>query len=123
MVLGTGIDIVKVDRIRQSVERTGERFLERVFTHDELAYCNQRKDPYPSLAVRFAAKEACVKAINTEGFVAIADVEVVNASNGKPSLNVQGKLEDAFREMGVKKAHLSLSHEKDYAVAIVVLEG
>jgi holo-[acyl-carrier protein] synthase len=123
VIIGTGIDVVKVDRIRQAVDRTGQRFLDRVFSKEELDHCMKRKDPYPSLAARFAAKEACIKAVPSIGFVVVADVETGMSPDGKPYIKARGKLAEAFERAGVSRAHLSLTHEKEYAVAMVILEG
>lgn len=82
-----------------------------------------RKDPFPSLAARFAAKEACIKALPPVGSVVIADVETAILPDGKPYIKAKGKLAEAFEKAGVARAHLSLSHEKEYAVAMVILEG
>jgi len=122
MVYGIGIDIVKVARIREVSEKWGDRFLERVFTRDELAYCFRKHSPYLSLAVRFAAKEAFIKAISSEVSVSFTDIEVTNTGSGKPVLKLNEKLEAFFKTKGIIKTHLSLSHEHEYGVACVVLE-
>jgi holo-[acyl-carrier protein] synthase len=122
MIYGVGIDLVKIERVKDVVEKWGKRFLDRVFTEGELSYCYDKKEPYLSLAVRFAAKEALVKAIGSAIPVSLTDIEVINVDTGKPFLKVNGKLEDFFKEKLIKKAHLSLSHEHEYGVACVVLE-
>jgi holo-[acyl-carrier protein] synthase len=122
MIYGVGIDLVKIERMKDVVEKWGKRFLERVFTEGEISYCYEKKEPYLSLAVRFAAKEALVKAIGSAIPVSLTDIEVINVDTGKPFLKVNGRLEDFFREKLIKKAHLSLSHEHEYGVACVVLE-
>jgi holo-[acyl-carrier protein] synthase len=122
MIYGVGIDLVKIERIKNVVEKWGKRFLDRVFTEEEISYCYEKKEPYLSLAVRFAAKEALVKAIGSAIPVSLTDIEVINVDTGKPFLKVNGKLEDFFKEKLIKKAHLSLSHEHEYGVACVVLE-
>jgi holo-[acyl-carrier protein] synthase len=122
MIYGVGIDIVKIERMKEVVEKWGQRFLDRVFTKEEISYCYDKKDPYLSLAARFAAKEALVKAIGSAGPVSLTDIEVVNIDTGKPFIKINGKLEDFFREKSIKRAHLSLSHEHEYGVACVVLE-
>jgi holo-[acyl-carrier protein] synthase len=120
MIHGIGIDITKVLRMKEVVDRWGERFLSRVFTKEEISYCYGKRDPFPSLSVRFAAKEAVIKAL---GFrVPFIDIEVVRGVHGKPSLCALGTLKAAFEEHSVGRTHLSLSHEKDYAMAFVVLE-
>lgn len=122
MIYGIGIDLVRIERMKDVVERWGKKFLERVFTEAEISYCYEKKNPYLSLAVRFAAKEALIKAIGSEIAVSLTDIEIANSANGKPVLKAGGKLEKFFQEKDIKQAALSLSHEKDYGVACVVLE-
>jgi holo-[acyl-carrier protein] synthase len=122
MIYGIGIDIVKIERMKHAVERWGKRFLDRVFTEKEIAYCYDRKDPYLSLSVRFAAKEALIKAVGPETALSLRDIEVMNSDGGRPVLNVQGKLMSFFEKKTITCAHLSLSHEREYGVACVVVE-
>jgi holo-[acyl-carrier protein] synthase len=123
MIYGVGIDLVKIERIKEVTEKWGKRFLERVFTENEISYCYEKKNPYLSLAVRFAAKEALIKAIGSEIPVSLTDIEVVNYGNGKPSIKVHGKLKQFLESKNIHDIHLSLSHEKEYGVASVVLES
>ena len=122
MIYGVGIDLVKIERMKDVVERWGEKFLERVFTEAEISYCYEKKNPYLSLAVRFAAKEALIKAMGSEIPVSLTDIEVINSMKGKPIIKVNGRLEKFFREKAIMQISLSLSHEKDYGIACVVLE-
>jgi len=122
MIYGVGIDLVKIDRMKEVVEKWGQRFLERVFTAGEISYCYEKKNPYLSLSVRFAAKEALIKAIGSAVPVALTDIEVVNVDTGKPFLKINGRLEVFIKEKSIRRAHLSLSHEHEYGVACVVLE-
>ena len=122
MIYGIGIDLVKIDRMKDAVEKWGDKFLKRIFTKDEIAYCDERKEPYLSLAVRFAAKEALIKAIGSEVFVPLTDIEVVNNREGRPSIIAKGRLEEFFREKTISGCHLSLSHEREFGIASVVLE-
>lgn len=122
MIYGIGIDLVKIQRMKEVVEKWGQRFLERVFTKGEIAYCYEKKEPYLSLAVRFAAKEALIKAIGSAVPVSLTDIEVMNVETGKPLLKINGKLEEFFQEKSIIHVHLSLSHEHEYGVACVVLE-
>ncbi len=122
MIYGIGIDLVKIERMKAVADKWGKKFFERVFTKDEIAYCYERKEPYLSLAVRFAAKEALIKAIGSEVYVPLTDIEVTNFENGRPSIKVKGKLEEFFKEKSIKHCHLSLSHEKEFGIACVVLE-
>ncbi len=122
MIYGVGIDIVKVSRMKEMSEKWKDRFFERVFTEKEIAYCKEKKNPYISLSVRFAAKEAVIKAIGSKAFIDMTDIEVINSDTGKPSIIINGKLKAFFDEKGIKHCHLSLSHEREYGVAYVVLE-
>lgn len=123
MIYGIGIDLVKIQRLKEVVEKWDRRFLDKVYTETEIAYSYEKKDPYLSLAVRFAAKEALIKAIGSMMPVSPKDIEVVNLTGGKPSLKVSGRLKEFFEEKGIRNAHLSLSHEKEYGIACVIVEG
>jgi holo-[acyl-carrier protein] synthase len=122
MIFGIGIDLIRVERMREAVDRWGEKFLHRVFTDKEIARCYNARDPHLSFAVRFAAKEALIKAIGTTAGASFKDVEVLNDELGKPYITVTGKIKVFFEIKNIRKAHLSLSHEKEYGVASVVLE-
>ena len=122
MIYGIGIDIVRVARMKEVVNKWGERFLQRVFTANEIAYCYEKKNPFLSLSVRFAAKEALIKAIGFTVSIPLTDIEVVNSDRGKPIIQPKGRLEEFFKENPFCKAHLSLSHEGEYGIAFVVLE-
>jgi holo-[acyl-carrier protein] synthase len=122
MIYGIGIDIVKIERMREVIEKWGDKFLERVFTENEIVYCYKKRTPYLSLSVRFAAKEAFIKAIGSEIPVSLTAIEVINTSTGKPVLMINDKLQDFFTSKQIKTTHLSLSHEHDYGVACVILE-
>jgi holo-[acyl-carrier protein] synthase len=122
MIYGIGIDIVKIERMKKVVEKWGNRFLEKVFTDGEISYCYEKKEPFLSLAVRFAAKEALIKAVGSIDNVSLRDIEVVNVETGRPLLKIRGKLGDFFQDQLIKNVHLSLSHEHEYGVACVVLE-
>jgi holo-[acyl-carrier protein] synthase len=123
-VKGIGIDVVKVERITDSLERFGERFERRLFTEEELAYCRGHKDPIPHLAARFAAKEALSKAIGTglSNGVAWKQVEVVQPGGRKPTLRLSGRALEIFTEQGCTSSHLSLTHDGGLAIACVVIE-
>ena len=122
MIYGIGIDIVKVLRMKDASEKWGKKFFEKILTDFEIEYCYKMSDPFPSLAVRFAAKEALIKAIGSEIPVNMKNVEVVNNEKGRPSLKLKGTVKDFFKDRAIKVSHLSLSHEKEFAVACVVLE-
>ncbi len=123
-VKGIGIDVVKVGRITDSLERFGERFERRIFTEGELAYCRGHKDPLPHLAARFAAKEALSKAIGT-GFsngVSWKQVEVIQPGGRRPALQLTGRALEIFHSQGCTSSHLSLTHDGGLAIACVVIE-
>jgi holo-[acyl-carrier protein] synthase len=125
LILGTGVDLAEVDRIRQAVERHGGRFLERVYTAAEIAYVERKANKYERYAARFAAKEAGMKAIGTgwRGGVRWQDFEVVNLKSGRPTLRLHGVAEEAARRMGVKAVQLSLTHTAALGMAFVIFEG
>ncbi|NWF52260.1 MAG: holo-ACP synthase [Nitrospirae bacterium] len=122
MIYGIGIDIVNIERMKRAVEKWGNRFLERVFTEMEISYCYEKRNPFLSLAVRFAAKEALIKAVGSINSISLKDIEVVNVDGGKPILRLRGKFNEFFQMHKIEKVHLSLSHEYDYGIACVVLE-
>ena len=117
--LGVGIDLVSITRIERMVGRWGRRFLDRVFTRHEIEYCEGRYAPAGSLAARFAAKEAFIKAVSglRPGGIRYRDVEVVVNDHGVPRLRSHGTAKTA---LGRSHARVSLSHEGDLAVAIVI---
>ncbi|MDW7709068.1 MAG: holo-ACP synthase [Deferrisomatales bacterium] len=125
MILGVGLDIVSVERIRALRERRGERFLRRVFTAGEAGACLGKKDPAPSLAARFAAKEAGMKALGTGWSQGVGwqDLEVVSGPSGAPALVLRGRAAEAARSRGVGAVHLSLTHDAGAAAAVVILEA
>ena len=118
-MLTTGIDIIEISRVRQVLERYGRRFLERVYTPGEIAYCRERA---PNLAARFAAKEATMKALGTgvRG-VGWKDIEVVRHESGAPSIKLHGRCKQRAQRLGVQEIAISLSHSREYAVASVVV--
>lgn len=122
MIFGIGIDLIETERI---ADRIGDAaFLNRLFTKGEQEYCGQFPDPAPYYAARFAAKEAFTKAlgIGWEGILSFQDVEVVHASNGRPEISLSEQAKTLIGTMGIKNIHLSLSHIKAIAEAIVILE-
>ncbi len=123
MIYGIGVDIVENVRIQHAVERWGKRFLERVFTEAEIAYAFKKADPYDALSVRFAAKEAFIKALSSQEAVVLTDIEISNQENGKPHIEIRGMTGETMKKKTVHKIHVSLSHEKEFSVACVVIEG
>jgi holo-[acyl-carrier protein] synthase len=124
VIRGVGIDIVDVGRVASLLARHGERFLRRVFTDGEVGYCTGKHDPSPHLAARFAAKEAAAKAfgIGIASGVRLKDIEVCT-EGGPPRLRLHNRASVLAQDLGVTGIHLSLSHERAFAVAIVLLEG
>jgi holo-[acyl-carrier protein] synthase len=124
MVLGVGTDLMEIARIQRSVARFGDRFLLRVFTPREIAYCQRKKYAAESFAARFAAKEAGAKALGTGISQGIRwlELEVIREPSGKPSLQLTGRAAECARGLGVATVSLSLTHSKDIALAVVVME-
>ncbi len=125
-VIGLGLDLVEIERVREALERgSGKRFEQRVFTPHEIAYCRSKADPYPHFAARFAAKEAAMKALGTgwTGQVFWQGLEVWNDERGKPWLRLLGATAEFARELGVTRAHLSLTHDRGRAAAVALLLG
>ncbi len=122
MILGLGIDACDCARVRKVMERQGERFLNRVLTPAEWAYCRDQAYPWEGVAARFAAKEACSKALGVPDGIRWHDVEVRHADR-MPVLILDGVALAAAERLGVRATHLALTHERTMAVAVVVLEG
>jgi holo-[acyl-carrier protein] synthase len=125
MILGIGIDIIEVARVKASHERFGERFLNRLLLPDEIAYCLSHKQPAPFLAARFAAKEAISKAFGTGIGAALGwqDMEIRRKESGEPYVVLHGKGEKLFKSRKAKRLLVSLSHTQNYAAVTAVLEG
>jgi holo-[acyl-carrier protein] synthase len=126
MIVGTGTDLVEITRVARSLERFGARFEERVFTAEEIAYCRQKvKTSAESFAARFAAKEAGAKALGTgiSRGVSWQEIEVVRHPGERPELFFHGRAAEWAARLGARKAHLSLTHSRDNAMAMVVLES
>ncbi|MEQ8844450.1 MAG: holo-ACP synthase [Phycisphaerales bacterium] len=125
MILGHGVDLVEVERVARSVERFGDRFLDRVFTQKEREYAGDGPRRHEHLAARFAAKEAVFKALGT-GWAQGAgwtDIEVVRSASGRPGIVLHGRAQELAFRMGVKWWHLSLTHTRGMAIASVIGEG
>lgn len=124
MIVGTGVDITEVPRIEASIARFGERFLRRVFTDAEIRYCDSKVNKAERYAARFAAKEAALKATGTGLRMGISwrEVEVTRLPGGRPAIAFHGVAAQFAAKLGMKRAHLSLSHTKEHAIAYVILE-
>lgn len=114
MIIGIGIDLIEVDRVKKALEEH-PRFLDRVFTPEEVRYSRGKRNAAQHLAARFAAKEAFFKALGRR--IAWAEVGVVHLTSGRPALDIQ-----SAENLGFTRAHLSLTHLRSYAQAMVVLE-
>ena len=106
-----GVDIIEVERIKSAIEKLGDKFLNRVYSKNEIEYCKKNKNPYPSYAVRFAAKEAYIKFIGKQN-IKLVDIEVKNGEHGKPFLMIKGEKKENLK--------ISLSHTHQYAIAMLV---
>lgn len=126
MVLGLGTDIAEVPRIQASLDRYGDHFLARVYTPEEIAYCQARpKTAAQSLAARFAAKEACAKALGTgiSRGVTWKEMEVVRERGRAPQLRLHGRAAEIAKTLGIERLSLSLTHTREIALAVVIAEG
>ncbi|NNE97414.1 MAG: holo-ACP synthase [Pyrinomonadaceae bacterium] len=124
MIISIGVDIIEVYRIRETIERT-PRFVERVFTEKERAYCDSKgAAAAQSYAGKFCAKEAFLKAIKTgwRGKITWHDMEIINDEEGVPSFEISGEANVFLEDLGATTVHLSISHTTEHAVAQVVLE-
>jgi holo-[acyl-carrier protein] synthase len=125
MIVGTGIDIAEVPRISESIERFGERFLRRVFTEEEIRYCDSKANRVERYAARFAAKEAAMKALGTgwNHGVRWRDVEVFRSPGSRPTIRFHGKAAEFAARLHANHVALSLSHTAEQAIASVILES
>ncbi|MGA2425288.1 MAG: holo-[acyl-carrier-protein] synthase [Terriglobales bacterium] len=125
MILGTGVDIAEVPRIRESIKRFGDRFLRRIFTDGEIRYCEQKASRFESYAARFAAKEAAMKALGTGWSHGIRwrDIEVVRPKGQRPTLQFHGQAAAIAAKLGTNNIALSLTHTSEQALAHVILEN
>ena len=124
MIVGTGVDLAEVPRIRASIERYGEKFIRRIYTPAEIAYVERKANKFERYAARFAAKEAGMKAIGTgwRHGVTWRDFEVVNLPSGRPTLRLQGVAARFAEKLGVRNISLSLTHTRELGMAHVILE-
>jgi holo-[acyl-carrier protein] synthase len=125
MIVGTGVDIVEVPRIAAAIQRFGARFLRRIFTEQEIRYCQSKNNSVERFAARFAAKEAAFKAIGTglRRGVTWHDAEVTRQPGGRPTLTFHGRGADFAQQLGAHHIALSLSHTEQHAIAHVILEA
>ncbi|MDB6057767.1 MAG: phosphopantetheine--protein transferase domain protein [Verrucomicrobiales bacterium] len=125
MILGTGIDIIEVERIAASYEKFGERFLNRILVAGEVQYCLSHKQPGPFLAARFAAKEAVSKAFGTGIGAQLSwqDIEVKRKESGEPYVVLHGNGLELMKQRGARIVHLTISHTEKHATAMAILES
>jgi holo-[acyl-carrier protein] synthase len=124
MIVGIGVDIVDIRRVRRVLEKQADRFLRRVYSLGEQDYCRAHHDPAPYFAARFAAKEALFKALGTGWAQGVTwqDAEVQRDEKGAPRMSLGGRALEVSTELGARTIHLSLSHSEDAAMAVVILE-
>lgn len=124
MIYGIGIDIVSIGRIERMLAKWGPLFIERVFTPAEVAFCESKTKPGQHFALRWAAKEAMLKALGLglRGGIKWTDIEVVNDGLGRPSLSLYNKAKGCLMDRNIKRAFVSISHEKEFGIAQVILE-
>ena len=125
MIIGTGVDLVEIERFRKVIERLKDRFILRVFTPGEHQFCKEHRDPVPHYAVRFAAKEAVFKALGTGWAKGVTwlDVEVRRERLDAPAVVLSGEAQRLSTAKGASLVHLSLSHSEHFAIALAVLES
>ncbi len=125
MIIGIGIDIIEIARLERAIARHGARFIGHIFTERETAYCEASARRAERYAARFAAKEAARKAIGAATPVtALAwhEIEIISSNEGAPQLEFHGRAAELIKQLGVRRAHLSLSHSAEQAIAQVILE-
>jgi holo-[acyl-carrier protein] synthase len=125
MIVGTGIDIAEVPRIADAISRFGDRFIQRVFTEGEIAYCDSKANRIERYAARFAAKEAAMKALGTgwDHGVRFRDIEVRRQPGSRPTIAFHGKAAEFAAKLGAAHVALSISHTSEQAIAQVILES
>lgn len=121
MILGVGIDIIEIDRIKESVDRFGEHFLNKVYTKSELDYCLKKSSKYQHLAARFAAKEAVYKALSSgwDKNIGWKNIEITNLPNGMPIVTLNGPVKKFLSDQ--KNLKISISHSRDYVSSIAII--
>jgi holo-[acyl-carrier protein] synthase len=124
MIVGTGIDIIEVDRIKNSIQKYSDRFKKKIFTQKEIDYCHSQADPAKHFAARFTVKEAVLKCFGTgmTGGILWKDIEVDKLKSGQPVLNLHGNGKKLFNQLNLKHIHVSITHDKTYAAAQAIAE-
>ncbi len=122
-VIGLGTDIIEVKRIKAVIDKRGDKFLNRIYTQNEIDYCQQKKRSVESFAARFSAKEAFVKAIESDYTIPYKEIEILKKESKKPKVSLSGNAKLAAEEKNVTEILVSLSHQKKYATANIILKG
>jgi holo-[acyl-carrier protein] synthase len=122
-VIGLGTDIIEVERIKAVIDKRGNKFLNRIYTQNEIDYCQQKKRSVESYAARFSAKEAFVKAIESDYTIPYKEIEILKKESHKPKVSLSGNAQLAAEEKNVTEILVSLSHQKSYATANIILKG
>lgn len=125
MIKGIGVDIIEISRLKKITDKWGNKALKKIFTDNELKYCNSVKNKFHSLGVRFAAKEAVLKAIGMglDKGISCKDIEIIKLNSGKPEVKLAGKIKNLFRKLKLSHIGISLSHSDNFAVAFVIVEN
>ncbi len=124
MIFGIGTDIIELDRVAQMIAR-GRQYLQTIFTEKEIEYCESKARKAEHYAVRFAAKEAALKALSCgwRHGLGFSEIEVLDDAQGKPQVFVYGKVKDLFEQNRIKQTSISLSHSRQNAIAVIILES
>jgi holo-[acyl-carrier protein] synthase len=121
MISGLGIDLVQIHRIKEIIEKWDQKFTERIFTSEEIKYCSNHKNPHLHYASTFAAKEALIKA-HGRGNLKFKEIEIVRENTGKPIIKLSGNALTIIKNNNINNISVSLTHDGDYSIAVVVLE-
>jgi len=124
MIYGIGTDLVEVNRMEKIIQRWGERFTEKVYSQDEIDYCTRKAYPAIHYAARFAAKESFLKSlgIGLGMGVSLKDIEVINNAQGNPQLKMNERIRKVLDTHGITSVHISMTHTREHAHAVVILE-
>ena len=124
MIFGTGIDIIEIDRIKNSIQKYSDRFKKKIFTQKEIDYCHSQADPAKHFAARFTVKEAVLKCFGTgmTGTILWKDIEIDKLNSGQPVLKLHGNGKKLFNQLNLKHIHISITHDKTYAAAHAIAE-
>ncbi len=121
MIVGLGIDLVKIDRIEKLVDTWDKKFLNKIYTKEEIQYCSRHKRSAQHYASTFAVKEAFIKA-HGRGNINFKDIEVIRGKTGKPKINLYNNAKDIIQNKSIINIHVTITHDADYSVAAVILE-